>query len=187
MNKLIPVLGLVLATTSTLAAAEGVYRWEQNGKVIYSDQPPPNSQAEKVDTHVPGVPRPALSGEAARQQEIKQAIRAQECEKARARLNEYQNAPVLKQRNLKGEERELTSNERIDIIVRAQGDVSELCGDPEEESVPGQAADAANDSPDENFSADDNAEFDDEAPAEEPAPEEDYSPIETDGPDFSDL
>lgn len=132
MRKLALILALIgTGLLSTVVNAE-MYRWEKNGKVFYSDQPPPDRQVEKIDPQVPGTQKPAPKTSNDRQQQINQ-IRSQECEKARARLIEYQNSPVLKQRNLKGEERELTSSERIDVIVRAQTDVNELCGENDTE------------------------------------------------------
>ena len=127
-----PVLVLVLCGLglSSLSYAEGVYRWEHNGKVFYSDQPPPTANAKEVDTHVPGKPQAPVN-RAGPTSDERQALRSQECEKARARLIEYQNAPVLKQRNLKGEERELSANERIDVIVRVQSDIDQLCNEPD--------------------------------------------------------
>lgn len=112
------------------AGAEGVYKYVKDGRTYYSDQPPPNVNAQEVESYSRGTSGPAPRAEETEAESQKQAIVQQECDKARARLVEYQNSPILIQRNLKGEEQELTAEERIDVIVRAQQDVNQLCGEP---------------------------------------------------------
>lgn len=131
MRKLALILAFVGTGLLSTAVTAEMYRWEKNGKTYYSDQPPPDRQVEKISPQVPGAVKPAPQAGNEQQAQVSK-IRGQECDKARARLMEYQNSPVLKQRNLKGEERELTASERIDVIVRAQTDVNELCGEDEE-------------------------------------------------------
>ena len=150
MRKPIVLLTLLGLGLSGITYAQGVYRYEKNGKVYYSDQPPPSVNAKQVDTHVPGAPRPESNTQPQKNSE-RQAIRSQECDKARARLVEYQNSPIIKQRNLKGEERELTAAERIDVIVRAQTDVNELCGPAEEEDEATDSLTEENEAFDEGF------------------------------------
>ena len=134
MNKFFPFLisaCLGMAAFTPLAQAEGVYRWEENGKLMYSDQPKAGAKIEQVDKYG-HVKKP--TSDASKQDESADktsAVRSQECDKARARMVEYQNSPTLSQRNLKGEVRNLSASERIDIIVRAQTDVNDLCGEPQ--------------------------------------------------------
>lgn len=130
MNKVLIVLLIGCLGVTASASAQGVYKYVKDGKVVYSDQPPPSVEAEKIEAYSnkqtgsspatePPSTKPADSKRA--------AIRSQECDKARARLVQYQNAPTLVQSNLKGEQKELTASERIDVIVRAQTDVNQLC------------------------------------------------------------
>lgn len=128
MRKPVLILAAFGLSLCSAAMAEDMYRWQENGKTYYGDQPPNNRQVEKINPQVPQGAPAAEQADDDRQAKVDK-IRGQECDKARARLVEYQNSPVLKQRNLKGEERELTASERIDVIVRAQADVNELCGE----------------------------------------------------------
>lgn len=147
MRKLALILAALGTGLSSIAMAEDMYRWQENGKTYYGDQPPVNRQVETIDPKVPSARQPAEEVGDDRQAQVDK-VRSQECDKARARLVEYQNSPTLKQRNLKGEERELTASERIDVIVRAQTDVNELCGEADEtENFSGEPVDDAFDQP----------------------------------------
>lgn len=132
MNKYRIFLFAACLGMATAASAGGVYKYEKDGKVIYSDQPPPNTRAQKIDSYSSKNPESRPTSEPVEQDTAERsAIRSKECAKARARLAEYQEAPTLIQRNLKGEQVTLSAQERIDVLVRAQVDVNELCGEPE--------------------------------------------------------
>lgn len=54
-----------LAAVTNLCAAAGVYKWvDKDGKVHYTDQPPPTSAAVKVRTHSTPAVNPASTGAA---------------------------------------------------------------------------------------------------------------------------
>jgi hypothetical protein len=126
--------------TATVSA-EGVYKYVKDGKVIYSDQPPPSANAQKMEAYSSShaVTRPKSAPKVEDKDNQLSAIRTQECNKARARLVEYQNSPTLIQRNLKGEQETLTAEQRIDVIVRAQTDVNDLCNERDETTGNGES------------------------------------------------
>ena len=140
MNRYLVLLLISCLGMTASVSAQGVYKYVKDGKVVYSDQPPPNVQAKKIEAY--GSKRPTtqpVKPEQENQEDPRvKAVRSQECEKSRARLVQYQSSPVLKQSNLKGEEKELTSQERIDVLVRAQQDVNDLC-DTDKDSEDAQA------------------------------------------------
>lgn len=131
MHKTIAALTILGLTMAGIAHAAGVYRYEKDGKVYYSDQPPANAKVEEVDSM--GFTHPLNSSDFKVQDEDGnednlQAIRSKECVKAKERLTEYEDSPTLIQRNLKGDELTLTAEERVQVIARAQQDVRDLCG-----------------------------------------------------------
>lgn len=143
MNKYLILFLISCLGMTASVSAQGVYKYVKDGKVVYSDQPPPNAQAKKIEAY--GSKRPTtqpVKPETTEEDPRVTAVRSQECDKARARLVQYQESPTLKQRNLKGEEKELTAQERIEIIVRAQQDVADLCNtdaESDDEETPDDA------------------------------------------------
>lgn len=143
MNKIALLVLTAFLGISSLAQAEAVYKYTVDGKVIYSDQPPPGADAKRMDSYSSSKPDSRPTSEAtADEGDQFTALRSSECKKAQERLKQYQDSPTLIQRNLKGEQVTLSASERLDVIVRAQQDADELCGPPpaaEEENDDGFA------------------------------------------------
>lgn len=118
-----------------LAAAADVYRWtDAQGTVHYSDQPHPGASAVTVDPGAAAAPsgggRNAGEADAAPSKaERADAIRVEQCEKANERLAKLQNAATVTTTGPDGEKRELSADERVQAIARAESDVAGLCGD----------------------------------------------------------
>ncbi|HXG28744.1 MAG TPA: DUF4124 domain-containing protein [Nevskiales bacterium] len=139
MSKVTVVLiGAGLLLVSAAAAAE-TYRWvDTDGKVHYSDRPVQGAQEIRV--RVPGEePAPPAdandSGTAAGSEVPADAddpaqVRAQLCEQARERLAAYEKADGITTNDGSGGQRLLSTEERIDTIVKARRDVRELCEPP---------------------------------------------------------
>ncbi|MGH8455145.1 MAG: DUF4124 domain-containing protein [Nevskiales bacterium] len=125
MSKLaIVVIGAGLLLVSVAAAAE-VYRWvDAEGEVHYGDRPVQGAQEVQVKTPDSGETA-ATSPESA----AAQSARAQQCELARKRLNEYEKSDALIQEDEFGRRREIRGEERVQLIVRAQSNVKDYCSD----------------------------------------------------------
>lgn len=98
MHRLIPVLLLCLAAS----AEAGVYKWtDANGKVHYSDQPPPAAEVQKVPIRKPeGITAPEVPDERStanrKNKPDDEAIareRARTCEMLRAEQVRLENSP----------------------------------------------------------------------------------------------
>lgn len=127
--------GLVLSTG--FVSAE-IYRWvDDQGRVHYGDRPATGRAAERLQSTPAGPSRPAdrdASGDDADPQSDAEArarraerVRDEECDKARKRLQAYRDASRLTTTGPEGEPRELDAEERVDVIVRAEEQVAELC------------------------------------------------------------
>lgn len=131
--------GAALAVAAGSAVAE-IYRWvDDQGRVHYGDRPAAGRSAEKLQSTPAGPARTAgrdTSGdradpadEAEERAERAAEVRQQECKKARTRLQAYRDAARLTTTGPDGETRELDADERVDVIVRAEEQVAELCPD----------------------------------------------------------
>ncbi|CAN0227825.1 unnamed protein product [Chrysoparadoxa australica] len=136
-RTVVMLAGAGLALFTGLASAE-IYRWvDDQGRVHYGDRPAAGRPAEKLQSTPAGPARTAdrdTSGnEAGRTDEADDRaeraaeVRQQECEKARTRLQAYRDAARLTTTGPEGETRELDADERVDVIVRAEEQVAELC------------------------------------------------------------
>jgi hypothetical protein len=124
-------IGAVLLLVSVAAAAE-VYRWvDAEGEVQYSDRQVQG--AEPAEVKVPEVVDAVSVAESA----DTQVVRDQQCELARKRLDEYENSDALFQEDEFGRRREISGEERVQLIARGQSNVNEFCGEQmAEESTP---------------------------------------------------
>lgn len=117
-----------LLVPTALAAAD-VYRWtDAQGTVHYSDQPHPGAEAVTVD---PGAAAGSPNGDTANPSRTERAaeIRTKQCQKARKRLASLQEAATVTTTGEDGEKRELSADERVQAIARAEKDVAGLCND----------------------------------------------------------
>ncbi len=128
--------GLLLVSA---AAAAGTYRWvDAEGKVHYSDRPTP--EAQQVQVRVPGEEPvspgiadnggTAADANAPAETDEPAEVRARLCEQARQRLAAYEKADGITADDGAGGQRLLSTQERIDEIVKARRAVRELCEPP---------------------------------------------------------
>lgn len=143
MTKLSTRLGAALLAAGLAgAAAAEVYRWVDDGMVHYGDHPPKGVEAQRVNPERRGfdtLPAPRqdtaaagdeaqAAGATANDPERTARIRQEQCDKARERLENYRNAARM--RIQEGDEtREMTAEERVQAIARAEADVAEFCGE----------------------------------------------------------
>lgn len=125
-------IGLALLMAAGASSAN-LYRWvDEQGVVHYSDQPRPGAEAVTLSGPRRGGDRAKAEGSregADSRARRAEQIRAEECEKARKRLAEYREAATLTTTGPDGEQRTLTSEERVRAIARAEEDVAGLCGE----------------------------------------------------------
>ncbi|MES1944749.1 hypothetical protein PC39_11557 [Salinisphaera sp. PC39] len=140
MNRFIT--GMIPALLAAAGAAAGdVYRWQgADGGLHYGDNPPagsdpelvrPEQRAFDVGDKTPG--RAATAGAADTDDGAgrTERIRREQCAKARERLESYRNAARIQVREDDGT-RDMSAEERVQAIARAEADVAELCGDGED-------------------------------------------------------
>lgn len=144
--------GAVIAVGLASAAWGNIYHWVgKDGQSHYSDRPPPGADAvliqpERGEFEMPRPPENAgESGEAdtappagnentgPNDPERTARIRQEQCAKARKRLEEYSGAARIQLRTNDGEIRDMTADERVQAIARAESDVSHFCADTGEE------------------------------------------------------
>ena len=115
-----------------------VYRWvDSNGQVHYSDRPNPVSsqvtvgETNSVGTYV--VPEAEEEGESTEAATAR--TRAEQCEMVKKRLDSYRNAGTVVRRDELGEETEISAEQRVELIVKTEGQVKVLCGPQPDESA----------------------------------------------------
>ncbi len=143
------ILALTLAALVAPAQAE-LYKWvDSQGKVHYSDRPPPNA-AQKAATMKAPPPAPAAAASPAPQKTIKEQeleyrqrkaeeaeaaakaqkeadVRAQNCRNARGNLNTYTEGGRVVRFNAQGEREYVSDEERAREIERWKSEVSRWC------------------------------------------------------------
>jgi len=134
MNRFIT--GMILALLVAAGAAAGdVYRWQDaDGRLHYGDNPPAGSDAELVQPEqrafdVGDKTADRASAGAADTDDgagRTERIRREQCDKARERLESYRNAARIQVREDDGT-RDMSAEERVEAIARAEADVAELC------------------------------------------------------------
>lgn len=133
MNRFIS--GLILTLLVAAGAAGEVYRWQDaDGGLHYGDNPPAGADAEFVrpeqrafDVGDETADR-AAAGTAANDDGTgrTERIRREQCAKARERLASYRNAARIQVRE-DGGTRDMSAEERVEAIARAEADVADLC------------------------------------------------------------
>lgn len=108
----------LLCSLAPLAHAQ-VYRWVEDGRVHYGDQPP--ADAERVEG--PGQARLPDAGNGGDASEDAAA-----CREAEELLASYELAETITEESALGERRELDDEERERLIARQRERVDEACG-----------------------------------------------------------
>ncbi len=147
LNPLKLCLSIFIFCVASLSNA-GVYKWvDEHGQVHFGDRPATDTKAEKVDVS------PATSGSISSERKAKRdrllkvfeedrndkkqeqksfsqkkAERKARCEKARADLNEYQNAGYLYQMDEQGEQVILDDTAHAKALDGAREQVTAWCG-----------------------------------------------------------
>lgn len=136
----------ILAMVSSLfcsAAAADVYRWTDiDGNVHFGDRPQYVDEPIEVKTADIGDPDDAPDTAAPDTADADAAAleaRAENCEVASKRLAEYERADQLVGEDEYGRKRDIIGEERVEVLLRAQKDVEEFCGEVAE-SEPSEPA-----------------------------------------------
>ncbi|POZ63736.1 DUF4124 domain-containing protein [Chromobacterium alticapitis] len=120
------------------AARAEVYTWtDASGKRVYSDQPPPNVNARRLDVRAPVAPLPASAPVVEKKAEKKPAasdnaaidaanakVKAQNCKAAQSNLSTLQLNGRIR---LPGSNALATDVQRNEMIRQAQKDVQTWC------------------------------------------------------------
>lgn len=133
-KPLSPLLVTVLFVTTFAASAADVYRWvDDKGGTHYGDNA---SRAgshrptlKSFKTNEPGTTdNPSPAGPApASDSGLSNQIRSEQCEKAKKRLEDYNNADQLLITDEQGKQREITPDEKVEAIVRAKRETQNFC------------------------------------------------------------
>lgn len=147
--RLLIVIPMLLVCA--LASAAEVYKWkDKDGRVHYGDRPKRGAQSVIV-TPASGSGVPSAT-------EGNRQAREAECQKTRAKYENYRRAPSISEIDNLGKQREYTPAEREQFLAMTEKKVAELC------NPPAAAASAATEVPPETTE-----EPAPETPAEEPA------------------
>jgi hypothetical protein len=143
---------LLMSSSSSLAAPE-IYRWvDDEGVVHFSEQPPANGDAEKVDTRVdessgidfdtesldadtttdPGAPNMAEQlrqerAEFRREESVKRAEIEAKCEQANAAIAQLEPFPRVMTVNAEGETVRMNDDVRLEKLGAAKDFVAANC------------------------------------------------------------
>ena len=117
--RLIAVIAITMLAAAAAAQAGEVYKWkDKDGHVHYGDRP----KHESVQTlEVPDSP--ALDPAAAKAQ----ADREADCQRKKAQLETYRNAPSISETDNLGKTREYSEAERLQFIALTEKKVAEAC------------------------------------------------------------
>lgn len=150
MRQLLVMLSLLVLATSAQA---GITKWEDaNGKVHYSDQPPPSTAKSQQDLDLKNNPAASSSGKGAEKslaekdlESKKRRVQAEEaaakqakdqeeaknrkanCEQARRQLQAVQEGQRMSRFDEKGERVFLEDSERPQAIEKAKQSVDSWC------------------------------------------------------------
>lgn len=143
MKGLTWLAGALLAVGFAGTAVAEIYQWvDENGHAHYGDQPPKGAGAERIRPQSRGFDSVATESAAVDSAGDDTAspadeneddadrtarIRREQCEKARARLESYRDAARIQLRQEDGSTRDMTADERVRAIARAEADVGQLC------------------------------------------------------------
>lgn len=118
-----PIIALFVLLVCTLASASEVYKWkDKDGRVHYGDRPKQGAQSVIVTpASGSGVPSEAEGSRQAREAE---------CQKTRAKYENYRRAPSISEIDNLGKQREYTPAEREQFLAMTERKVAELCNPP---------------------------------------------------------
>lgn len=133
-KPLSPLLVTVLLASTFAASAADVYRWvDDKGVTHYGDNASQagshtstlklfkTNEPDTADGRSPASPAPASDAGLSNQ------VRSEQCEKAKKRLEDYNNADQLLVTDEQGQQREITPDEKIEAIVRAKRETQDFC------------------------------------------------------------
>jgi hypothetical protein len=117
------LIAVLFALSSQAALAEEVYRWvDEKGRVHYGDTTKRPAERLRVQPD---------SGTGLDPEMLRDAqARAQECQRRRAQLETYRKADAIRETDVLGRTRELTGEERQQLIAQTEAQVSEICSEP---------------------------------------------------------
>lgn len=142
------LIGALLAAGFATAASAEIYRWVGDGGLThYGDRPPPGANAVRVQPETGNFgsfPAPRAAATESEEPAAEEAgtesasgdvdspertarIRGEQCAKARERLENYSNAAQIQIRQEDGGTRDMTPEERVQAIARAESDVAHFC------------------------------------------------------------
>ena len=141
MSRAFAIVALALALP---AAAQSMYKWvDEKGVTHYTQEPPPNGNAAKIEVKVePGHPpvedwkareldlkRKKVENESkARVEDQRKAIERQSrCNHARTDLDQLRNARRLYTLDAKGDRVYMADDQRPALIDKAQAEIRENC------------------------------------------------------------
>lgn len=138
-----PLLAVLLAFAATAATAQ-MYRWvDKDGRVHYTQTPPPGLQAESVRP----APPPSQGGDGARryleesarasaeqakkqaEEQVKQDQRTAACNKAQATRNKLQSMPLrrLVEQDDQGQVTRMTPDKHAELLAEAEAAIGKNC------------------------------------------------------------
>lgn len=127
-------LVLLLTLLFVLPASAQVYRWvDDQGKVHYSDTPPPSENAQALD--IDSGERVSAENEAASdktatdaaQTPTAQTLAEKRCELAKLTLASYREAETLVKTDAEGNKQPLGAEEKAAAIEQAEANVTAQC------------------------------------------------------------
>lgn len=126
---------VVLALSAAAANAGEYYRWvDDKGVVHYSDRPSSKkAQVTEVKPASAGQSGPAAAQPPAQEGDAQpdraSEVRSEQCAKAQKRLTTYREADRLLLTEADGTQREMTADEKIESILRAEKQTEAFCGE----------------------------------------------------------
>lgn len=125
MNKVLINISILLALALSTQASAEIYRWvDDNGVTHYGDRPSAGAETVRIRHGKAVGPSDEEKAETA---ELA-ALREDQCKMAQERFEEYNSSARLVEKDDFGKERELSSEEKLAAIAKAQSDVSAYCG-----------------------------------------------------------
>jgi len=139
----VAMCGLMLLASLDVSAARFYKSTDENGNVVFSDRPA-GATAEQIDVEVftPNVPAPPVPGAKRTDKDVKkegdvesaqkdlkalQATRAENCKKAKVRLDKLQTVSRLYSEDDKGVRTYVSDEERVKQLARARESIDEWC------------------------------------------------------------
>ena len=126
MNKVLINISILLALAIGAQANAEIYRWvDEKGVTHYGDRPSADAEPVRIRHGKAVGPTDEEKAETA---ELA-ALREDQCEMAKERFEEYNSSARLVEKDDFGKERELSSEEKLAAIAKAQSDVKAYCSE----------------------------------------------------------